>query len=62
MRGCAFDLGGDLNNDCGVGMLDFALMGADWMLGYDMVDCARMGSNWLIHCYTNPYDPGCAPK
>ncbi len=46
LRGCAFDLGGDLNNDCKVNMLDFA----------------RMGSNWLIHCNTNAYDPACVPK
>ena len=62
LRGCAFDLGGDLDNDCRVGMLDLALMGGDWMMVYDMADCAGMGSNWLIHCNTNPYEPACVPK
>ncbi len=49
LRGCAFDLGGDLNNDCRMGMLDLALMGRDWMMGYDMLDCATMGSNYRWH-------------
>ncbi len=61
-RDIVLDLGGDLNNDCKVGMLDLALMGGNWMMGYDMLDCARMGSNWLIHCNTYPYDPACVPK
>ena len=62
LRGCAFDLGGDLNNDCRVGMLDLAVMGADWMVGYDGADIAPMGSNWVIHCNANPSDPACVPK
>ncbi len=46
VRGCAFDLGGDLNNDCRVNMLDVA----------------RMGRNWLIHCNTYPFDAACVAK
>ena len=62
LRGCAFDLVGDLNNDCRVGMLDLALMGEGWMMDYDMADCAGMGSNWLIRCNAYPFDAACVAK
>ncbi|MHC5183179.1 MAG: hypothetical protein ACYSPI_02745, partial [Planctomycetota bacterium] len=37
----------DLNNDCGVNMLDFAILADNWLNGYDLNDLASMASNWL---------------
>ncbi len=62
VRGCAFDLAGDLNNDCNVGMPDLVLMAGKWIMHYDMLGFAKMGSNWRIHCNTYPYDPACVAK
>jgi hypothetical protein len=43
---CLFDLPGDVNSDCTVDFLDFAIM----------------ASNWLTDCQTLPLDPACIPK
>jgi hypothetical protein len=43
---CPFDLPGDVNRDCVVDFLDFAIM----------------ASNWLTDCQTLPLDPACIPK
>lgn len=43
---CPFDLPGDVNSDCIVNSLDFAIM----------------TSNWLTDCQTLPLDPACIPK
>jgi hypothetical protein len=37
----------DLNNDCGINILDFAMLAEDWLNGYDLNDLASMASNWL---------------
>jgi hypothetical protein len=37
----------DLNNDCDVNMLDFAILSQDWLNGYDLNDLASMALNWL---------------
>ncbi|MHC4554196.1 MAG: glycoside hydrolase family 3 protein [Planctomycetota bacterium] len=37
----------DLNNDCDVNMLDFAILSQDWLTGYDLNDLANMALNWL---------------
>jgi len=43
---CQFALAGDLNNDCKVNFLDFAVM----------------AFNWLTDCNSLPLDPACVPK
>ena len=43
---CEYVLSGDLNNDCRVDFLDFAIM----------------ASNWLINCTTDPGNPQCVHK
>ncbi len=43
---CEYALSGDLNNDCRVDFLDFAIM----------------ASNWLIDCTTDPSNPQCVHK
>lgn len=43
---CEYALAGDLNNDCKVDFLDFAIM----------------ATNWLIDCDQTPGDPACIPK
>jgi len=43
---CLYRLVGDLNGDCRVDLLDFAMM----------------ASNWLIDCDLTPEDPACVPK
>ncbi|MCK4827061.1 hypothetical protein KA005_65610 [bacterium] len=43
---CQYALAGDLNDDCKVDFLDFALM----------------AMNWLIDCNQTPEDPACVPK
>jgi hypothetical protein len=43
---CQFALAGDLNSDCKVNFLDFAIMAL----------------NWLTDCNSLPLDPGCIPK
>ena len=43
---CEYNLAGDLNDDCRVDFLDFALM----------------ADNWLTDCYQDPDDPACTPK
>ena len=43
---CEYALAGDLNNDCRVDFLDFAIM----------------ASNWLIDCTTDPSNPQCVHK
>ncbi|MBN2455753.1 MAG: hypothetical protein JXB29_04315 [Sedimentisphaerales bacterium] len=43
---CPYDLAGDLNEDCKVDMLDFAVI----------------AENWLIDCIANPSNPACVPK
>ena len=43
---CPYSLTGDLNDDCRVDFLDFALM----------------ADNWLTDCVDDPDDPGCQPK
>jgi hypothetical protein len=43
---CEYALSGDLNNDCRVDFLDFAVMAA----------------NWLVDCDLTPDNPACVPK
>jgi len=43
---CDFLMAGDLNDDCKVDLLDFAIM----------------ATNWLRNCKTDPADPACIPK
>jgi hypothetical protein len=43
---CLYKLDGDMNGDCRVDFIDFALL-------------AR---NWLIDCGTEPNNPACTPK
>jgi len=45
--------GGDLSQDCWVDMLDFAILGNDWISGFNLVDLAEIADNWL-KC-THPY-------
>lgn len=42
---CEYLLVGDVNGDCEVDLLDFALMAA----------------NWLVNCHENPENPACIP-
>jgi hypothetical protein len=37
----------DLNNDCAINILDFAMLAEDWLNGYDLNDLANMALNWL---------------
>ena len=46
LKVCQYKLIGDINNDCKVDLLDFAVM----------------ANNWLIDCNVNPGDPACVPK
>ena len=46
LQPCPFVLAGDLNNDCGIDLRDFAIM----------------VSHWLIDCWQSPTDPACIPK
>jgi len=46
MQTCQYAVAGDLNNDCTVDFLDFAIM----------------ADNWLTDCYVDPDDPACVPK
>jgi hypothetical protein len=43
---CLYRLVGDLNDDCRVDDLDYAIM----------------AENWLIDCNLNPENPACVPK
>jgi hypothetical protein len=43
---CQYNLEGDLNDDCKVDMLDFAIV----------------ADNWLVDCYTDPNNPACIHK
>jgi alpha-tubulin suppressor-like RCC1 family protein len=43
---CLYRLPGDLNDDCRVDYLDYAIM----------------AENWLIDCNLNPENPACIPK
>jgi hypothetical protein len=43
---CTFNLAGDLNDDCIVNFIDFAVM----------------ANNWLVDCIENPDNPDCVPK
>jgi len=45
LKGCLYELIGDINNDCRFDLLDFALMAA----------------NWLIDCVADPFNPACVP-
>ena len=42
---CPFKLGGDINGDCRV----------------DLLDVAALAQNWLVDCTQNPLNPGCVP-
>ena len=45
-------LAGDLNKDCQVDLLDFALLASGWPDTYDLIDLAELASNWLqISCW-----------
>lgn len=46
LQTCQYTLAGDLNDDCRVNFLDFALL----------------ADNWLTDCYMDPDDPACVPK
>ena len=59
---CSFLLDGDLNNDCKVDMLDFAVLAAAWLNGYSGPDLALMSYNWLIDCDADPSNPACVPR
>lgn len=50
---CPFQLAGDLNNDCIVNLLDFAIT--------NLVDFAITSQNWLINCKDTPANPACLP-
>ncbi len=43
---CAYQLAGDLNNDCRVDLQDFAIIAA----------------NWLVDCNVDPVHPSCVPR
>jgi len=43
---CPYDIEGDLDDNCKIDMVDFALM----------------ANNWLLNCRTNPSDPACVLK
>ena len=43
---CPYDIEGDVDGNCKIEMVDFALM----------------AKNWLLDCRTNPYDPACVLK
>ena len=60
LRGCPFDIPGDLNDDCKITIIDFAIMAETWVS--DFADLKDISNNWLINCITNPFDPACVPK
>jgi len=43
---CNYTLGGDMNDDCRIDLLDLAIITA----------------NWLVDCEVTPENPGCVPK
>lgn len=59
---CDYIVGGDQNDDCKVGLRDFAELVFDWQISYDMTDLAEMAANWLIDCNVTPGDPVCVSK
>ena len=46
LKGCLYNLAGDLNDDCKVDMLDFA----------------TMANNWLVDCFEDSSNPACVHK
>jgi len=44
--GCDYALAGDVNDDCRIDLLDFAIITSDW----------------LLDCRITPVDPRCVPK
>jgi hypothetical protein len=46
LKGCPYNLDGDLNDDCKVDFYDFAIM----------------ANNWFVDCFDEPNNPACVSK
>jgi hypothetical protein len=59
LKGCPYNLDGDIYEDCKVDFHDLTIMGNSWRTDYDMYDLDALATDWLIDCLQDSSNPAC---
>ena len=62
LKGCPYNLDGDLYNDCKVDFQDLAILANNWRVAYDLYDLRTLAADWLIDCFENSSNSACVQK